>query len=84
MHSTIRANLMFDFQKKADAHNEILSSEIKAKFENRVLNGIGGNYLGGDSFVQLFISSKVAALDEVCYAKSFISIVSQLFVNVNI
>lgn len=56
---------MFLFQKEAVAHNEVISNEIKAKFENRVLNGIGGNYLSGDSFFGLFINSKVAALDEV-------------------
>lgn len=55
----------FLLQKRASAHNEGISNEIEAKFENRVLNGIGGNYLSDDSFYDLFMKSKVTALDEV-------------------
>lgn len=55
----------FQLQNRANAHNDGISNEIIAKFENRVLNGIGGNYLSDDNFYNLFMSSKTTALDEV-------------------
>lgn len=51
---------------RANSHNEIISNEIKAKFENQLRSGIGRNYLSDMDFISLFMNSKGAALQEVC------------------
>lgn len=76
----------FRLQKRANAHNEGISNEIIAKFENRVLNGIGRNYLSDNNFYDLFMKSKESALDEVCCDNSskirnFVDIVFIHFLN---
>lgn len=55
---------------QANAHNEIIFNEIKVKFENKVMNGIGGNYLSQDIFIDLFMSSKISAIEEVGHNNS--------------
>lgn len=68
-------DFLFCLQNTANTHNDNLCREIRVMFENKMLNGIGNNYLSDDAFISLFMRSKVEALDDVSYCISLWSIV---------
>lgn len=59
--------MSFVMQKRANEHKEIICNEIKATFENKILTRMGRNYLSDNTFIDLFMTTKVAALNEVSF-----------------
>lgn len=73
----------FPFQQRANLHIQNVSKDIVASFTNKIRLALGNSLLNSDQFIELFLSSKENALQEVCLfsnIKISISILMNIFI----